>query len=348
MIRVLIVDDSKVIQEFLSHLLNYDPEIMVIGIANSGNEAIELVRILEPDVITMDIHMPGLNGYETTKRIMETFPIPIVIVSGSPTIKEDANVFRSLEAGALAVVHRPPGFEHPLYSDLRKELIQTVKQMSKVKITTLPPINKRAQNESGEFAKPFEKYLRRIQIVAIGASIGGPIAIQKILCKLPADLPVPVLIVQHISAGFAKTFMNWLSLTSGIKLKLAEHGETILAGVGYIAPDHFQMGITSENKINLSDGAPENESKPSVGFLFRSVAETFWMNALGVLLSGMGNDGAEALKVMKDKGALTIVQNEESSVVFSMPGEALRIGAAELSFSPERIAEIIAKSGSKK
>ena len=142
--------------------------------------------------------------------------------------------------------------------------------------------------------------------------------------------------------------MEWLSATSGIKLKIAEDGEPISAGIGYIAPDNFHMGVSRGSKISLSDQPPENGLKPSVSYLFRSVAQSFGPNALGVLLTGMGKDGADELKAMKDKGAFTIVQNEESSVVFGMPGEALRIGAADQALSPEKIAEILAKSGSKK
>jgi two-component system chemotaxis response regulator CheB len=348
MIKVLIVDDSKVIQEFLAHLLSSDPHIRVVGIANSGYEAIELVRIKKPDVITMDIHMPGMDGYEATRTIMETVPTPIVIVSGSSNKKEVTNTFKLLDAGALAVVIRPPGFEHPQFAASRKELIQTVKLMSEVKVVRLFPRSRKEQKMPILLVQTFEKDLKRIQLIAIGASTGGPLALQIILSGLPADLPVPVLIVQHIAKGFVKGFREWLSATSGIKLKIAENGELILAGVGYIAPDNFQMGISKEGKIMLSDQPPENGLIPSVSYLFRSVAQTMGPNAMGVLLTGMGKDGAVELKSMKEMGAFTIVQNKESCVVFGMPGEALRIGAADQALSPEKIAEILAKSGSKK
>jgi len=348
MIKVLIVDDSKVIQEFLAHLLSSDPDIRVVGIANSGYEALELVRIKKPDVITMDIHMPGMDGYEATRTIMETVPTPIVIVSGSSNKKEVTNTFKLLDAGALAVVIRPPGFEHPQFAASRKELIQTVKLMSEVKVVRLFPRNRKEQKMKIILVQTFEKDLKRIQLIAIGASTGGPTALQIILSGLPADLPVPVLIVQHIAKGFVNGFREWLSTTSGIKLKIAENGELILAGVGYIAPDGFQMGISKGGKIILSDQPPENGLIPSVSYLFRSVAQTLGPNAMGVLLTGMGKDGADELKSMKEMGAFTIVQNEESCVVFGMPGEALRIGAADQALSPEKIAEIMAKAGSKK
>jgi two-component system chemotaxis response regulator CheB len=348
MIKVLIVDDSKVIQEFLAHLLSSDPDIQVVGVANSGYEAIELVRIKKPDVITMDIYMPGMDGYEATRTIMETVPTPIVIVSGSVKAKEVSNTFRYLEAGALAVVLRPPGYEHPKFKTFRLELIQTVKLMSEVKVVRLFPRSRNGQIKPHRLVQTFENDLKRIQVIAIGASTGGPMALQIILSGLPEDLPVPVLIVQHIATGFVKGFKEWLSATSGIKLKIAEDRESLSSGIGYIAPDNFHMGVSRGSKINLSNQPPENELKPSVSYLFRSVAQAFGPNALGVLLTGMGKDGADELKAMKDKGAITVVQNEESSVVFGMPGEALRIGAADHALSPGRIAEILAKSGSKK
>jgi two-component system chemotaxis response regulator CheB len=346
MIRLLIVDDAKVIQEYLYHIFSSDSEIQIVGVASSGNEALELVKLHEPDVITMDIHMPGMDGYETTYKIMNDFPTPIVIVSGSLTIRDEVNIFKSLEAGALAVVQRPEGIGNPKSETSVNELIRTVKLMSKVKITRLFQPNRKIQIEEKEqfsFVPPFQNYLKRIEVIAIGASTGGPIALQKILSRLPGDLPVPVLIVQHISAGFARALTEWLSITSGIKLKLAVNGETIIDGTGYIAPDHYHMEVGPGRKIRLNSKGAETAIKPSINNLFRSVAQIYGLNAFGVLLTGIGNDGAEALKYMK--GALTLVQDEGSSIVFDLPGEALKIGAADLSFSPERIADFLAKTG---
>jgi len=348
MVKILIVDDSIVVQEYLTYLFSSDPDIKVVGVAGSGSEAIKLVKLKKPNVITMDIHMPVMDGYETTRIIMETFPTPIVIVSGSSNPKEMANTYRALEAGALAFVHRPPGMENPQFPNFSKDLIQTVKLMSEVKVIKLFPQNIKEHVHPLRLEKTFENDVRSIQIVAIGASMGGPMVLQKILSTLPKDLPVPVLIVQHIAAGFVKGFQEWMSITSGIKLKIAEEGERLSAGIGYIAPDNFHLGVTPGKKIALSNKPPENGFKPSVNYLFRSVSQAFGPDALGVLLTGMGKDGAVELKAMKDKGALTIVQNEESSVVFGMPGEALRIGAADHALSPESIAEILAISGSKK
>ena len=348
MIKVLIVDDSKVIQEFLAHILTSDPEIQIVGFASSGSEAIEIARLKKPDIITMDIHMPGLDGYTATHAIMETIPTPIVIVSGSVNTKELSRIFKAIEVGALAVILRPPGFENPLFAAAQKELIQTVKLMSEVKVVRLFPRMRKNENIPAALPQNSEKDLKQIRVIAIGASTGGPTVLQKILSRLPKDLPVPVLIVQHIAAGFVNGFKEWLSATSGIPIKIAEHGEPLTAGVGYIAPDNFHMGISNSKKIILSDNPPENGSRPSAGYLFRSVAQSVGQDALGVLLTGMGKDGAADLKTMREKGAITIVQNEESSIVFGMPGEALRIGAADKALSPEKISDILAKVGLKK
>jgi two-component system, chemotaxis family, protein-glutamate methylesterase/glutaminase len=350
MIRVLIVDDLKVVQDLLYHMLSADPEIQVIGVANSGEEAVEMVKMNEPDVVTMDVHLPGMDGFDATRKIMEVHPMPVIIVSGSPNIKTEANIFRSLEAGALAVVSRPPGIHDPEFGASRDELIMTIKNMSKVKITRLYPLTRIAQTDKLPAALPFENYLKDVTVVAIGGSTGGNLALQKILSSLQGNLPVPVLIAQTITPGFTRMFMEWLSITSGIKLKLAADEEPLLPGTAYIAPDHFYMGISRTSRIKLTPkpvGIDINGSN-SINILFDSVANFVGKNAIGVLLSGEGIAGASGLKSMKDKGAVTMVQNELTSVVFEMPGEALRIGASDLQLSPILIAQILAKAGLKK
>lgn len=338
MIKVLIVDDSKVIQEFMTHILTSDPDIQVIAIASSGREAIKLTREKCPDVITMDFHMPDMNGSEATRSIMESTPTPIVIVSGSMSTREVTKNFSLIEDGALAVVLRPPGLQHPDYKIARNQLIQTVKLMSEVKVVRRFPRQRTVRIKVSENKLPEVPDKGNIQLIAIGASTGGPMALMKILSSLPKDLPVPVIIVQHISQGFIKGFVEWLSASSGIPLKIASDGEKLIAGTGYIAPDNFHMEVRKGPVIHLNDLPVENGLRPSVDALFRSVAQVFGKNAVGVLLTGMGRDGAEELKTMNKKGAITIAQDEESSVIFGMPGEAVRIGAARYILSLDKIA----------
>jgi two-component system, chemotaxis family, protein-glutamate methylesterase/glutaminase len=338
MIKVLVVDDSKVVQELLKYIFSSDPEISVIGVAGSGNEAIALTKELRPDVITMDLHMPGMNGFEAIRIIMETSPTPIVIISGSLNNKDVANSLNLLEDGALAVVLRPPGINNPDYQTSSQEILRTVKLMSEIKVVKLFPRQRKLRGQSEFRINPESCSQPEINLIAIGASTGGPVALQKILSRLNKDLPVPVLIVQHIASGFTKGFVEWLSGYSGIPLKLASDGEYLKAGVGYIAPDGYHMGVQNGMRIILSSTPPENGLRPSVDYLFRTVANISGSNSIGVLLTGMGKDGAIEMKNMKERGAITIAQDSETSVVFGMPAEAIKLGAVDNVLPVEKIA----------
>ena len=313
----------------------------MVGIVNNGAEALAAVKERRPDIITMDIHMPKMDGYEATRAIMASQPTPIVIVSASASATGDAATFRALEAGALAVLLLPPGMGHPGYAAAAQELIQTVKLMSEIKVVRrfARPASTGLVAAPSSSAAP--KETPNIQIVAIGASTGGPPALQRILAGLPKDLAVPLLIVQHISPGFTMGFVEWLGGASGFPVHLATHGEYPLPGHGYVAPDGLHMGVASGLRIVLSDQAPENGLRPSVAYLFRSVAQVSGPRAVGVLLTGMGRDGAEELKAMKAMGAITIAQDEASSVVHGMPGEAIKLGAAMYILPPEGIAAML-------
>jgi two-component system chemotaxis response regulator CheB len=341
LIRLLIVEDSSVVREFLIHILSSDPEIQVIGTANDGEEALEAVERSRPDIITMDIHMPKINGMEATRRIMETHPTPIIIVSGSLSTNEVSTAFRALEAGALAVVQKPAGLGHPDHDETAASLVRTVKLLSEVKVVRRWARSPRTANMA-TVSPPAEVQLLQtpkvINIITMGASTGGPPALQTILSGLPVNFPVPVLIVQHMAAGFIHGFVEWLSQTSRLPVHVATHGEPILSSHVYVAPDGFQMKVGLGERIWLTRDDPENGLRPSVSYLFRSVANLYGPNAIGVLLTGMGKDGAAELKLLKEKGAVTIAQDKESSVVHGMPGEAINLGAATYVLSPDRIA----------
>jgi two-component system chemotaxis response regulator CheB len=341
MISVLIVEDSPSVRELMVHILSADPAIRVVGTASDGEAALEAVERLKPDIITMDVHMPRMNGLDAARRIMETRPTPIVVVSGSFEPQEVTKTFRALEAGALALVQRPAGVGHPEFQQHSAELIRTVKLMSEVKVirrwarVTRIPV---APADPPALEVELKPSPVEVKVIAIGASTGGPLALQAILADLPADFPAPILVVQHIAPGFLRGFADWLGRATTLPVGIPAHGERMVSGRVYLAPDGLQMQIGTTGKILLTADEPENNLRPSVSCLFRSVAAAYGPQAIGVLLTGMGKDGAEQLRVMKEKGAITIAQDEDTSVVYGMPGEAVRLGAATYVLPPSRIA----------
>ncbi len=342
MIKVLIVEDSQVMRDLLTFILSSDPAIQVIGTACDGKEAVRAVSEKRPDVVTMDIIMPNMDGFEATRIIMETTPTPIVIVSASWDPREVEKTFRTMEVGALAILEKPVGIDHPNYRRMTKELIQTVKLMAEVRVVRRRP--RAAHGKAAPVVAPGNDTLPAtadLKVVAIGASTGGPPVIETILSGLPKEFPVPLLIVQHMAAGFVQGFADWLARSSGFPVKVASHGEYLLSGRAYLAPDNLHMGVGCGGRILLSTDEPENGLRPAVSRLFRSVAEVFGKYAAGVLLTGMGKDGARELKLLREKGAVTIAQDKESSVVYGMPGEAVALNAATYVLPPARIAEFL-------
>lgn len=341
-IRVLVVDDSPTARELIAYVLASDPAIEVAAVAASGREAIEAVARDQPDAITMDILMPEGDGFEATRKIMETRPTPIAIVTASLLRNEVSTAFRALEAGALAVLSKPVGIGHPEYEARARELIQTVKLIAEIKLVRRWPKREKPHAAVMGEAKP-RSGPGEPGVVAVGASTGGPVALQTLLSGLPKSFPWPILVVQHIAAGFTQGFVEWLGQTSGFPAHLARHGQALEAGRAYIAPEGLHMTVMSGGYIALGqEPASENGLKPSVSCLFRSVADVYGRRAIGILLTGMGKDGAEELKRMKDRGATTFAQDESSSVVHGMPGEAIQLGAVDHVLPPEKIAAALA------
>ncbi len=337
-IRVMVVEDSKVSRDLLVHILSSDPALCVVACAGSGEEAIAMLAECNPDVVTMDIVMPKMDGIETTRRLMETYPLPIVVVSSVYNPNDVAQTLRTMEAGAVAAVAKPPGVQHPTYAARAKKLIETVKAMSEVRVIRHWPKTRRAPQPA---TLPEVRPKMEIKLIAIGASTGGPVVLQTILSLLPKPPPVPVVIVQHISPGFVQGLADWLAVASGIPVKVAVGGEILHPGRVYLAPDEWQMRIEKDGTLSCVADDPEHNLKPSVSYFFRSVATSYGPAAVGVLLTGMGRDGATELKQIRDAGGITFAQDQESSAVFGMPGEAIKCGGAMYVLCPEAIGDAL-------
>jgi two-component system, chemotaxis family, protein-glutamate methylesterase/glutaminase len=337
-IKVLVVEDSTSVRMLLVHILNADPNIQIVGTARNGREALQFLTDKLPDVILMDIEMPEMDGFETTRHIMETRPVPIVICAGSTDPRETITTFRLMEAGAVACVEKPRGLDHKNFDAMAAHLVQTVKLMSEVKVVRRwSRLHRETPNAATKTDSP-KRACARVTAIGIGASTGGPPVLQTILAGLPKDFAAPLLIVQHISPGFLAGLVEWLNQTTGVKVHIGAHGTSILPGHAYLAPDDMHMGIGPHGQIALSGENPESGLRPSVAHLFRSLAQCCGPDAVGVLLTGMARDGAEELKRMRDAGAITIAQDRETSIVHGMPGEAIALGAATYVLPAQQIA----------
>lgn len=338
MIKVLIVDDSPTVQELMMFILNSDNDIKVIGVVNSGEKAIKFIEKNKPDIITMDINMPGMDGFEATRKIMEINPVPIVIVTALFDSKNVEKTFQAMEAGAISVIEKPVGLCHSDFKEVSKNIINIIKLMSEIKVVKRKASFKNIRSHLGQ--NNLNNFSRDVKIAAIGVSTGGPPVLQTIFSKLPPNINIPILVVQHITPGFINGLINWLSGVTKYPIHLASNGEKALPGHIYFAPDGYHMEIRQNEKIFLSVAEKENGLRPAVSYLFRSVANYYGKNSIGILLTGMGKDGAKELKLLKDKGAITVAQNRESSVIYGMPGEAVKLEAATYVLSPEKIAEL--------
>jgi two-component system, chemotaxis family, protein-glutamate methylesterase/glutaminase len=348
-IRVLVADDSQVTRMLLVHVLSSDPGIQVTGTVNDGQAALDFLNSGHgrPDVVLMDIHMPRLDGFEATRRIMETQPLPIVICTATSDPQEMAVAFRSMEAGALACVAKPVAVGDPNFDSRVRNLLQTIRLMSEVKVVRRWPRPRLMRAMAHDIPTSTSRQAG-IRIIGIGASTGGPPVLQTILSGLPKEFPAPLLIVQHIASGFLPGMVEWLNQTTGLHVHIAAHGADPLPGHAYIAPDDFHLSIGAGGRIVLAREPPESGLRPAVSYLFRSLAQIRGSNAIGVLLTGMGKDGAAELKRMRDRGAVTIAQDRDSSIVHGMPGEAIELGAATHILSADAIAgALIAELGRK-
>jgi len=345
-ISVVVVDDSALVRGILAEIINRQPDMVCVGAANDPLIARELIRELDPDVITLDIEMPRMDGLDFLSRLMRLRPMPVVMIS-TLTERGTEVTLKALEMGAVDFVSKPRIGVADGLKELATQIVEKIRIASKANVkrvvkspgaagtavAPMPPLATRLSN-TGLAGLTSEK------LVFVGASTGGTEAIKDFLIRLPADFPA-VLITQHMPPGFTTSFAARLNGLCQLAVREATHGERILTGHAYIAPGGFQFRVdrSGANYIAVvEDGEPVNRHKPSVEVLFRSAAKVVGKNAFGVMLTGMGNDGAKAMREMKDAGSYNYVQDEVSCIVFGMPREAIANGAADEIMPPAAIA----------
>jgi len=338
-IRVLVVDDSAVVRQILTEVLSRDPQIEVVGTASDPLLAREKIKRLNPDVLTLDVEMPRMDGLAFLENIMRLRPMPVVMVS-SLTERGAEVTLQALALGAVDFVTKPRlGVAHGL-EEYAEEIIAKVKGAARARVWALArPATRLVPLPDGP--RPASPHFRTTdRLIAIGASAGGTEAIRTVLEQMPADAPAVVL-TQHIPGSFSRAFVERLDRHSPMLVREASDGEQILPGHAYLPPGDHHLRVIRDGarwRCRIDGGPPVNRHRPAVDVLFRSVAQSAGANAVGAILTGMGDDGARGLLEMREAGAQTLVQDEATSVVWGMPGAAFRLGAAQEVVPLERIA----------
>ncbi len=345
MIRVLVAEDSPTARRLIVEMLTSDPGIIVVGEAKNGTEAVEMAEQLRPDLITMDVQMPELDGLEATMRIVGKTPTPIIIVSSQANASEVELSLEATRAGALMVLPKPEGPLSPRFKEQQEQLVAMVKAMSDVKVVRRWGASTPARGIRA-IAVPAHRSTERPRVVAIGASTGGPAALRDLLGALPANFPLPVLVVQHISKGFVDGLVNWLSANTRMQVRVASGTDIARGGVVYVAPDDHHLGIRTDGRIALSTAPAVGSFRPSATHLFESAASAYGGRMVAVILTGMGDDGVTGLRAVHAAGGLVVAQDEATSVVFGMPREAARAGVVTTVLPLPEIAQRLIEAAS--
>lgn len=340
-IKVLIVEDSPIAVTILKRILNSSADLEVVGIANNGIEGLELIPKLKPDVICTDLHMPKMNGFDFTVEVMAMYPTPILVISASVQQEDTHHVFRLLDAGAVDIFPKPQSGQPSDYELIKKPLIDKIKVLAGIKVFRKNRKNSPFLSTNKETITPFTppssfististpKLTGLIKMVVIGASTGGPQALVELFSQLPSNFSVPIVCVQHISEGFLGGLIDWLANNSRLTVKVASMGETPQPGFIYFPPEKKHLEFDSKGHFVCLTTLPVCGHCPSVTVTFKSAAKAFKSELVGILLTGMGRDGADGLLSIAQAGGYTIAQDEASSVVFGMPNEAIKLGAAK-------------------
>lgn len=359
-IRVLIVEDSESLLQLLVRAFEHDSRFIVAGVARNGQEAIDKTLLLKPDIITMDLMMPKVDGFEAIRQIMYKKPTPIIVVTSST---DSQNSFEAVRAGALEVVSKPTSVNTPEGQKTIAIILEKAKIMSGVKVLTrkAPGISPSPQGQFGSFPNSitdplFDTPMPRTQvrlpsnklssipkIVAIASSTGGPPALSKVLAQIGKNYPLPILIVQHITPGFGQGLISWLSQTHGSHIIEAKDDMLPMSGQIYIAPDNSHLLVDIRGRLKLSSALPIKGHRPSANPLFESVAQYYGRSTIGVVLTGMGDDGMLGIKVLKQAGGFCIAQDEASSVVYGMPKAVIDAGLADVVLGLNNIGNYLLK-----
>ena len=327
-VRVMIVEDSTVVRHLLAHIIARDPRLKLVAAVASAEDALHELPRVRPDVISMDIRLPGMDGLEATRRIMTEQPTPIVVIASAGEGESLNLSMGALRAGALSVVEKPVGVTSSGYDALAEHICTQLVIMSDVPLIRQRDIRARVADRpsgaaaAGPPAKP--------AILGIAASTGGPQALVKVLGGLPADFPLPVLLVQHIGAPFVEGFAHWLDGVVPMKVVLGAEGDILQPGVVHVAPADHHMLVGPRRVIRLSGHAPVDGQRPAATEMFRSIAEVYGPTGVGVLLTGMGEDGARGMMAMRRQGAMTITEDASTAVVYGMPAAAVRLGGSAM------------------
>lgn len=329
-IRVLVAEDSTTVRRLLVELLRADPAFEVVAEAGNGVEAVAQAIALRPDLVTMDIHMPLLDGLDATKEIMREAPTPILIVSAVAGTADVGLGFSATQAGALTVVPTPVPPSHPDFARARDHFLSMAKLMARVKV-----VRRSITTPAGGVRPPRATPPRRaVRAIAIGASTGGPAALRRLLLDLPASFPAPILVVQHIARGFVGGLASWLSANLALGVVVAGEGEPLRRGVVHLAPDDRHLGVAPDaatpcGRVALLDRPPVGGFRPSATTLFESAAAAFGGGLAACVLTGMGRDGVDGLAAVRRGGGRVLAQDEASSVVYGMAQEAVRAGVVD-------------------
>ncbi|MCS0494875.1 response regulator [Ancylobacter sp. MQZ15Z-1] len=331
-IRILIVEDSAAVRAFLSQVVAGEPDFALAGVAEDGAAGVAAAVETLPDVILMDANMPVMDGFRATRQIMERCPTRIIIVTASFEPSDMRISMQSLEAGALAIVEKPWGPGHRDHERSLRRLFETIRTMSEVEVVRRWPAREAVPAPAPAPSRP-----PGYRMVVMGASTGGPRVLAQILRDLPHDLRTPVCVVQHISPGFVEAFVSWLNDECPLTVEMAKTGLRARSGHVYFAPDDMQLGFAETGELRLTRDPPVCGFRPSISHLFGAAAEIWAGAAIGVLLTGMGSDGAEGCRRLSQQGGPIIVQEPASCAVASMPLAAVAAAKSSLVLPPDRI-----------